>query len=152
MYEMLGNHYFMIRDYARAAEMLFRALRKDPKSKPMRRKLVICLTQIGQVRRALEVFLSLIKEDISFIINTDPVADDCPCPDLVFDMEQRWKKDQASLDHSLTLGMLYLYCDVGKSLEYFLRAVQLNPDDPMIKSAVTFIRLRAEKDTGAVPS
>lgn len=152
MYEMLGNHSFMIRNYTRAAEMLGQALLKDPKNKAMRRKLIVCYTQIGQPRRALEMFLSLIKEDIDFVINTDPIADDCPCPDLVYKIEHKLPAENASPDDLLTLGILYLYCDLDKSLAYFQQAVRHLPDDPMITTAVTFIQLRAEAGKVAVSS
>ena len=59
------------------------ALDLDPLNKPVRKKLVICYLQIGEIQKALNIFYNLITEDIDCIINTDPVSDDCPCPDLV---------------------------------------------------------------------
>ena len=56
MDEMLGNHYFLSRNYGRAAELLDKALRVDPKNKPMRRKLIICFAQTGRVDKALTIF------------------------------------------------------------------------------------------------
>jgi pentatricopeptide repeat protein len=150
MDEMLGNHYFLSRNYGRAADLLEKALRDDPKSKPIRRKLIICFAQTGHVDKALSVFLSLIKEDIDFVINTDPVDDDCPCPELVFDMEHGNSNIQPSLDTNLVLGMMWLYCNLHKSHEYFVEAAAMDNDDKMIKSILALLDARLEQENASV--
>jgi len=145
MSEMLGNQYFLSRDYPRASVELNKALLTDPKNKPLRRKLIICYTQVGEIKKALDTFVSLIKEDIDFIINTDPVADDCPCPELVFDMEQKLENNQDSTDFNIILGMLYLYCNLDKSVDYFLRVLKINPHYSMVKTALALIRANTEE-------
>ncbi len=146
MDEMLGNHYFLARNYSRAATLLETALRVDPKNKPMRRKLIICFGQTGQVDKALKVFLSLIKEDIDFVINTDPIDDDCPCPELVFELESEFQNNLASLDYNLILGMLWLYCKLEKSIEYFEKAYQMDSQNNTIKSIRALLNVRLEKE------
>ena len=150
MDEMLGNHYFLSRNYGRAAELLEKALRDDPKSKPIRRKLIICFAQTGHVDKALAVFISLIKEDIDFIINTDPVDDDCPCPELVFEMEHGNANFEDSLDTNLVLGMLWLYCNLQKSIEYFSHAAQIDHENNMIKSVLALMEVRMEKENANI--
>ena len=140
MSEMLGNQYFMARNYARAAEELEQVLIKDPANKPVRRKLIICFNQTGNIRRALEIFLSLIKDDIDFIINTDPVDDDCPCPELVYDLEKQARPEAESVEYHLKLGMLWLYCDLRKSIEHFEKAGELEPDNPDVKKVLTILK------------
>ena len=68
MSEMLGNQYFLARNYSRSASELYKALKSDVRSKPIRRKLVICYTQIDEIGKALDTFISLIKEDVDFVI------------------------------------------------------------------------------------
>lgn len=149
MFEMLGNQLFLVRNYARAAEMLQKALWKDPGNKAIRRKLIVCLTQTGEVERALEIFHSLCKEDIDYIINTDPVDDDCPCSELVFNLEEKFSQNQNSLDFNLISGMLWLYCDIKRSLEFFERAHQLAPEKDRIKGILSLIRSRMERNERA---
>ena len=60
MSEMLGNQYFLARNYDGAAHELAGALLKDAKNKFIKRKLIVCYNQIGQIQKALELFLSLI--------------------------------------------------------------------------------------------
>ena len=142
MSEMLGNQYFLGRDYAKAAAELNEALKADLNNKGIRRKLVICFTQIGDIGKALDTFISLIKEDIEFVINTDPISDDCPCPELVFDMEQKLENSQNSIDFNLILGMLWLYCNVDKSLYYFNRVLQIDSEFSKVKIILALINAR----------
>ena len=150
MDEMLGNHYFLSRNYGRAAQLLEKASRVDPKDKPIRRKLIICFAQTGRIDDALAVFLSLIKEDIDFIINTDPVDDDCPCPELVFEMEHGNINNNQSLDSMIVLGILWLYCNFHKSFEYFTQAANIDKNNKMIKSIITLLNVRMEKESTRV--
>jgi len=142
MSEMLGNQYFLARDYARAASELYQALKTDSSNKGIRRKLVICFTQIGDIGKALDTFISLIKEDLEFVINTDPISDDCPCPELGFDMEQKLENSKNSIDFNLILGMLWLYCNVEKSLNYFNRVLQIDADFSKVKIILALISAR----------
>lgn len=144
MSEMLGNHYFLIRNYVGAAQELEKALRKEPGNKFIRRKLIICYTQIGRVQKALDLFLSMIKEDADFIIKTNPVDDDCPCPELVYDMEKVCYSNQESCDFCLILGMLWLFCNVKKSISYFEKARKLDPDNKNTKSILSLLESHIE--------
>lgn len=148
MSEMLGNQYFLARKYGQAAKELEKALNSDEKNKGIRRKLIICHTQLGDVGRALEYFLGLVKEDIDFIINTSPIDDDCPCPELVFDMEKRLAENTGSVDFQTIMGILNLYCDLAASIHYFEEAQQLAPDQPSLKSVLTFLRSRRSREKG----
>lgn len=143
MHEMLGNQYFLTRNYQKARDNLVLALKDNPQSKPIRRKLIVCFTQIGQVDNALDVFLSLVKEDAAFIIDTDPVADDCPCPELVFDIEAKTSRDSNKTNANIILGILWLFCDVSRSIHHFTEARKLQPENPKIKSALSIITAKA---------
>jgi len=131
---MLGNQFFLARKYSQAAENLEIALSKNHKNKAIQRKLIICYTQIGQIEKAFENFQNLIAKDIDYIIKTDPRDNDCPCSELVFKMEKMLSTNQSSLDYHLILGMLYLYCNVQKSRQYFQSACTLDPKDIRIHS------------------
>ena len=141
--EMLGNKYFLARNYRGAAQNLQYVLSQNPINKAARKKIIICYTQTGEIEKAFENFYSLVEEDISFIINTDPVADDCPCPELVFDMEQKLENNQESIDFNLILGMLWLYCNEEKSIYYFNRVLQIDPGYSKVKIILALLKSRA---------
>ena len=142
MSEMLANQFFLARNYAAAAEQLKDALLCDPHNKAMRKKLVICLNESGEIRKAVTHFISLIKEDADCIINTDPVADDCPCPELIYEAERYLQDNQNSIDFTLRLGMLWLYCDITESMRYFQKANTLAPKDGDIKTILTLLKTK----------
>ena len=136
--EMLGNQYFMARDYRAAEIELAPCLQKNPESKPIKRKLIICYTQLGDVVKALQMFNDLIHEDIEFVINADEVHDDCPCPELLNTHERNYL-DNGTKDNFLILGILWLYCDVGTSLKYFREAFKLDQKNDMLKIVINYI-------------
>ena len=134
MSEMLGNQYFLARNYASAAKNLQYALDIEPLNKPVRKKLIICYSQVGEIQKALNIFFNLIVEDIDCIINTDPVGDDCPCPELVTHYGTILPYEENSSDLKMMLGMLWLYCDTNKSLSFFKSVEKIKPEDKRIKS------------------
>jgi tetratricopeptide (TPR) repeat protein len=136
MSEMLGNQYFLARKYSLAADELEKALSKNPTNKGIRRKLIICEIQKGNINKALDLFASLVEDDVAFIIDADPIRDDCPCPELVYDMEEQFNDNKDSIDYYLKLAMIWLYCDVNKSLHYFNLSMGIDLDNGLIKKII----------------
>ena len=139
---MLGNQYFLARNFLKAAENLSLAMRENPANKGIRRKLIVCYTQTGESEKALEIFLSLIKEDADFIINTDPIDDDCPCSELVYDYEARLPEKPVKKNLLIILGMLSLYCDLSRSVKYFNEAQQKDPENIRLKSVLAILNAK----------
>jgi len=139
---MLGNKYFLARDYESAATNFQHILQDDPINKSIRKKLIICYTQIGQIQKAFENFYILVKEDIDYIINTDLIADDCPCDELTAKYGNILPYENESADLKLMLGMLWLYCNPQKSLEFFKRILIEHPPDPKIGKIASVIETK----------
>lgn len=139
MSEMLGNHYFLARKYLLATKELEEALKKQPQNKAIRRKLVICNAQCGELDRALELFISLIEEDIEFITESDPLFDDCPCPELVYDLESQIDSYKNLATSNLKLGIFWLYCDISKSIHYFNEYKKIKPDNPLVTKVLSIL-------------
>lgn len=137
---MLGNQYFIARKYAEAAEILERVVQLDSNNKPARYKLVICYTQIGDIKKALDLFIPMMKEDTDFIVKMNPIQDDFPCLDLVYELEEKVDENQNSLDFLFMLGMLSLYCDLEKSIKYFSFAKKLDEHNLVIQDILSHLR------------
>lgn len=118
MNEMLGNQYFLSRNYAQARIELEQALEQHPDSTSIKKKLIICHIQTSSIQRALDLFLEVIAQDIHSIIDTDPIFDNCPCPQLIYEMENSLEVSTTE-EMNLALGMLWLFCDINESLKYF---------------------------------
>lgn len=145
--EMLGNQYFLARNYENAAINLQHVLALEPYNKAVKKKLIICYTQLGQINKALQIFEDLIREDIDFIIDTDPVSEDCPCNELVDKYGSVYPYEENSKDLKLMLGMLWLYCDAKKSIEFFNKVLEEEPGNKQIQSIASLIegRLKNKK-------
>jgi pentatricopeptide repeat protein len=133
MSEMLANQYFLVRRFPDAEAAFEIVLEKDPGNKIVRKKLIICYIHNGNIRRALEVFLDLIKEDIRIIINTDIIADDCPCPELIEKFEKMNETKFSYINSLEIFGMLWLYCDINKSITFFEKLKEFNPSEKIYK-------------------
>ena len=140
--EMLGNQYFLARKYAGAVSNFQQTLLDDPQNKSVRKKLIICYIQTGEIRKALEVFKELIEEDIEFIINTDMKEDACPCNELIQKYGKVLPYENKSVDVRIMLGMLWLYCDTEKSNEFFRSLLDENIENEKISSIVKIIENR----------
>ncbi|MBX3008845.1 MAG: tetratricopeptide repeat protein [Melioribacteraceae bacterium] len=134
MSEMLGNQYFMARNYFAALSELEKVFEKNPTNKSLKRKLIICYTQTNDLEKALILFNELVEEDIEFIIEADAIKDDCPCPELVKELDNPLSTPyfEDEFENLICLGIIWLYCDVSKSYEYFKEAQHLNNQNKVI--------------------
>ena len=136
MSEMLGNRYFIAREYQKAAEQLEKALKETADPHKLKKKLIICYIETGQIEKALRLFSSIISVDPTIIIDTDPYHEDCPCPELVMGWEKTSDEEKMSAEDLESLGMLYLYCDIAKSLHYFKKALPKAKNKTIISSII----------------
>jgi len=139
MSEMLGNQYFMTRNYKEAVKELEPVYLKEPSNKHVKRKLIISYTQIGKIKQALELFISLVKEDVGFIINADPIIDDCPCPEIIEQLTNGINESE-SLDINIYKGILWQDCDPKTSIKFLEKAVHDFPKKKEIKETIKIIK------------
>ncbi len=139
MSEMLGNQYFMARNYPAAQRELEEVILKDPLNRSAKKKLVVCYTQTEKVKEAIQFFNELISEDIEFVVKSHPIEDDCPCPELVEKIEMQKLADSDSVNYNLILGIIWVYCDIRRSIDYFFRARDLAPGDKRIDLTISLI-------------
>jgi tetratricopeptide (TPR) repeat protein len=151
MSEMLGNRYFLSRKFDKAIPELEFALKGVSEDEKIKKKLIICYIQVGQIEKALPLFEELLFKDPFIIINTDPYYDDCPCPSLVDHWEDmiRYREDSMRIE-LVALGMLYLYCDIHKSVDYFQKAQNNIENDNQINRILS--RLIEARDQVGQPS
>jgi len=133
MNEMLANQLFMARKYSDALPLLEKTIADNPNHKGAKRKLIICYAQTGEIRKSAVLFDSLIQEDIQFIIDADPINDDCPCPEIIEKVDHTIKVAEKDLNSIIQLAILMLYCDAEKSLTLFDQAQNMAPNDELVK-------------------
>lgn len=121
MNEMLGNQYFMARKFIEAERAYEFHLRTHELTDNILKKLIICYSQTDQLEKSWNNFLILTKRNIATIIETDPIKDDCPCPEIIAHIESSTKTESHSDTTLLTLAMLTLYTSIDKSKAYFAK-------------------------------
>lgn len=119
MSEMLGNQYFLSRNYLKAKEAYEKVLEFYPENDFIKKRLIICYTQTGEINKAFDLFYEIVKKDIEVITKTDIVGDDCPCPELISKYGNIKPAGECSHDSKLMLGILWLFCNTNKSYEFF---------------------------------
>lgn len=147
MSEMLANHYFLVRNFPSAKTIFEGIVAEDSTNKLAAKKLIVCYVTSGEIDKALDLFLSLIKSDIDFVINTDVKADDCPCPDLISEIEKQNNLFRSEVDKVAALGILWLYCSLEKSIEFFKQAEFMNSTNHKLKeiNSILLNKLMANK-------
>lgn len=136
---MLANQFFMARKYKEALPLLVDSLKKFPDDKGIKRKLIICYNQTGDLHNSLQLFHSLILTDIEFIINAHPIYDDCPCSEIIKKYNNKNELTIEGLDSTLHFAILMLFCDTKQALNLFKKAVMLSPEDKQIREITSKI-------------
>ncbi len=147
MSEMLGNQYFLGRHYYEAKNEFETEILKHPENLLLKKKLLICYTQTNQIEKALDLFEELIKKNIDIIVKTDPIRDDCPCPELVEKIKDPNKEFTNELDENIVNGIIWLYCDAEISLNYFKIAQQSDRSNKKLESVINIIQNFIEHKT-----
>lgn len=137
MSEMLGNHYFLSRNFTQAIDAYTRAFGNDYPANVLK-KLIICHITQGNLTTAQNYLIKLIKEYPLTIINKDIKDEDCPCPELIKSLENNFNPSK-SLDDIINLGMLWLYCDIEVSLKYFEEAQKIEPENKFLNNVIGLI-------------
>lgn len=140
MKEMLGNQFFMARNYPAAQKEFEEVYLTKPGNISVKKKLLICYTQTGKLKEAIKLFCEIINEDLEIILKTDPVKEDCPCPELIEKIERQIHPENESYELLLILAIIWLYCDEKKSLEYFNKLHEIDPESKVVSSAIQIIR------------
>lgn len=137
MYEMLGNRYFLARRFQKAIHPLEEVLKANPAADNVKKKLIICYIQTKQSSKAFSLFREVVEKDPRIIIDTDAYYDDCPCIELIPRWEMVAQSGKSILNTYLILGMLYLYCNTRRAIDYFNKASKLAEEPQPYRSILT---------------
>ncbi len=140
MSEMLANRYFLARQFSKAIPYFEDILQNNPSADLVRKKMIICYIETGRISEAFSLFYELVRKDPHIIIDTDSYYDDCPCAELIPKWRQKENASSASFELYEIMGMLNLYCDVDKSLEYFDKAAHVAETPSKLYSVMQHIQ------------
>lgn len=139
MSEMLANQYFLTRKYNLAAKELEQSISSADNNKLIIKKLIICYTQINKPVEALDLFYKLINSDIGYIMKTDYNYEDCPFFELIDRIKSDYVRYEDEFTKSYILGILYLYCNIKESINYFENAKIIEPSNKIISNVIEIL-------------
>lgn len=140
MSEMLGNQYFLAKRYSDAYAELEAELNKDTANrKSISKKLIICYLQTDQLDKAFDMFYSVVTRSVNVITDTNPEKDGCPCPEIINENLPRLKYNN-DLEQNLKMGILWLYCDAHKSIDYFDKIQPNNKYSERVKEIIEVLK------------
>lgn len=119
MSEMLANQYFMVRKYSLAKEEYENLFLKGKGDDNIIKKLIVCYVVSSELDKATALFYDLIKRNPQIIIDTKLNDEDCPCPEIIPNIQIGRIKFNSEDEKNLALGILSLYCDINESIKYF---------------------------------
>jgi hypothetical protein len=129
----------MVRNYLDATITFEKVIARTGASKSIRKKIIVCYVRLFQMEKAIDEFLSLIREDINFIINTNLQDEDCPCPEIISEIGSN-KINFSNKEKKIALGILWLYCDLDTSLRYFEEYNKEYGQDNKINEIISIIK------------
>ncbi len=128
----------MIGDFEAAAEEFEHALQYSGHSKVIRKKLIICHVQNNALNQALDLLISLVREDLEYTTKANPMEADCHSLELIGSIEQQFvieKRDK----QCLALAILWLFVNPLQSIRYFEFARMLMPKDDRIDEILSVL-------------
>lgn len=119
MCEMLANQYFMMRRYPEAMEIFEKIYPKEKSNVKVIAKLIICLIYNKNVDKAFQIFIDNVSNDPLIFFNTALKNEDCPCSDIIKNIENDFLLIEGKVEKKIALGILWSYCDINKATEIF---------------------------------
>jgi tetratricopeptide (TPR) repeat protein len=139
MSEMLANQYFMIRKYSLAKEEYEKLLTDKETDDKLLKKLIVCYVVSNELEKAFHLFFELIKKDPYIIINTKLEDEDCPCHEIIPQIQNDQILFNDKEEKNLALGILSLFCNKNDSLNYLNKLSKEIYNQQKIKEAVQII-------------
>lgn len=140
MSEMLGNHYFLSRNFIFAEKTYEKIPAYHTSNLKVLKKLIICYTQTHKIAKALQYLLVLMAKDISTIVENNRKDDDCPCNELILKIENDEIKYSTDEEKYTALAILWIYCNHKTSLNYFQMALNENLQNKNLIKMISFIK------------
>lgn len=146
MSEMLGNHYFQVRNFM-LAERTYEKLSLNQLSDfKILKKLIICYTQTYKLNKALKSLNLLIEKDINTIIYSNRRDEDCPCDDLILKIESGEIRYSTTEQKYTALAILWMYCNHKTALNFFQMALNENPQNKNLNKVIRSIKILSKQN------
>ena len=124
----MANHYFLNHRFNEAAQIYSEILERNNRNDKVKVKLIPCLLKEGKVDYAFALFYELLNHN-PLLFPCDNNTEDCPCREVLNEIENDKTTKLSIKDFYLSLAMLYTYCDSFKAKRYFDLIKSLSPEN-----------------------
>jgi len=142
MHEMLGHHHFMVGDYATALSHYRQVIQEGDANTEVKKRAVVCYVHTRRIAEAVLLFEELLKEDVDCIVRHNQDRYGCPCPEIIDEYECSLRTDEISQSDRIALGILWSFCDVHRSHEWFTEAIREDPGSAFLQSVLRILKDR----------
>ena len=139
MSEMLGNYFFLNQNYKSACEELENALKDDPSNNTIQRKLLLCYIKLGYIMDGYNLFCSIVKSNLDSIVHCCYKENPCPCLELIREFSNSKLESIEDKYYNMSLGILWLYCDIQNSIYYLNKAKIFCDSDDKLNEIINII-------------
>lgn len=139
MSEMIGNYFFQTHSYLRAVPVLEEIVAREPANPRALKRLVIAYLETGRLRDGYQIYQRIMRTNPRIILDTDPEAEDCPCPELVDAIGQGQRQFDDPANRLLILGIYSSYCNRRAARSYFESYLGLVPEDTQVARILAFL-------------
>ncbi|MBC8191321.1 MAG: hypothetical protein ISR88_07440 [Candidatus Marinimicrobia bacterium] len=122
MTEMLANYYLMNHKFEAAVAELEAALINCPNSLSIKRKLMLGYVITDRSDEALPLLSSMVEDDLPSLVGNFDSDEVCPFPILYEIITGSHKSARSAENLTKSLGIIWLFQDVPKSLIYLEQA------------------------------
>ena len=137
MSAMLGNYFYWQDRFDAAIPEYEAALRHDSGNPGVWKRLVVCYLYLGQLERALPLYLSVLDHPPLECPSENDSAGICPCQKLLSRMERDCPPESRGPHCWLVLGMLWSFFDLPQSIACFERARLDHPERTVLERVLT---------------
>jgi hypothetical protein len=140
MSEMLGNRYFLGRNFRSAALQYEDTLHKiNTIDIEVVKKLIVCYTKVNRTDDALNYYYSLLKKIQYSTDNLIIENEDCPYKKIIEELIIEMELEGLQYSTSIKLGILNSYCSSTNGIKYFKKALEFSRNKKIIKQIINIL-------------
>ncbi len=139
MSEMLANHYFLVEKYSEAERLYEDLVSRANPNLVVSKKLILCYLYNREIQKALNLFSNLVKDKDLFLSLINE-SEDCPCGNVLKELETKRNSNLRIQDFYLILGMAYGFKDIQSSISYFKQYLAVEPNNVKVKKIIQSLK------------
>lgn len=146
MSEMLGNRYFLVRNFQSATLQFEESLNKNNQHDyELIKKLIICYTKVNRTDDALKKFYLLLNELQHSPDDIRLKDEDCPCAEIIEEINTEVDRGGLQYSSAIKLAILNSYCSYSNGIKYFKKSLKFSRNINVIKKIIKILESKKQR-------